>query len=161
MDLYLIRHADAVPLGEGGILEDSERPLTDTGKGQAKALAAALSKRGVHLSRVLTSPALRARQTAELMLAAWPGTAMPLETCDDLAMGFKPKKMADALEDCKDNALALVGHQPDLAEFAAWLIGSRKARLDLAKGGVAFINCGDGISKGCGTLEWLVTPEWY
>jgi len=161
MDLYLIRHADALPLGEAGILEDAERPLSESGKGQAKALAAALNKRGVHLARVLSSPALRAKQTAEQMLAAWPGTSVGLETSDNLAMGFKPRKLARALEDYKDNALALVGHQPDLAEFAAWLIGSRKARLDLAKGGVACINCSNGISKGGGTLEWLVTPAWY
>jgi phosphohistidine phosphatase len=161
MDLYLIRHADALPLGEGGILEDAERPLSDVGKGQAKALAGALNKRGVHLTRVLSSPALRAKETAEHMISAWPGTGLSLETCDNLAMGFKPKKLARALEDCTDNALALVGHQPDLAEFAAWLIGSRKARLDLAKGGVACISCSNGICKGGGTLEWLVTPVWY
>jgi phosphohistidine phosphatase len=161
MDLYLIRHADAVPLGEAGILEDSDRPLSETGKTQSKALAAALKRAGANVNRVLSSPALRAKQTADGVIAAWSGSVMPLETCDDLAMGFKPKKLAGVLEEYKDNAIALVGHQPDLAEFAAWLIGSRKARLDLAKGGVACISCSNGISKGSGTLEWLVTPAWY
>jgi phosphohistidine phosphatase len=161
MDLYLIRHADALPLGEGGIVEDAERPLSDVGKGQAKALAAALNKRGVHLTRLLSSPALRAKQTAEFMLAVWSGAPVPLEVCDNLAIGFKSRKLARTLEDYTDSALALIGHQPDLAEFAAWLVGSRKARLDLAKGGVACVNCANGVAKGGGTLEWLVTPAWY
>jgi phosphohistidine phosphatase len=161
MDLYLIRHADALPLGEGGILEDAERPLSDVGKGQAKSLATALHKRGVQLTQLLTSPALRAKQTAEFMLAVWPGGSVPLEVCDNLAIGFKARKLSRTLEDYTDSSLALVGHQPDLAEFAAWLIGSRKAHLDLAKGGVACINCSNGVAKGGGTLEWLVTPAWY
>jgi phosphohistidine phosphatase len=161
MDLYLIRHADALPLGEGGILEDAERPLSAVGKGQAKALALALNKRGVQLTRVLTSPALRAKETTEHLISAWPGTGLSLEPCDSLAMGFKPKKLARALAGRTESALALVGHQPDLGEFAAWLIGSRKARVELAKAGVACINCATDICKGGGALEWLVTPLWY
>jgi phosphohistidine phosphatase SixA len=53
-----------------------------------------------------------------------------------------------------------VGHQPDLGEFAAWLIGSKKAQIDIAKAGVAFIHCEKEVTKGGGSLEWLVPPEW-
>ena len=48
-----------------------------------------------------------------------------------------------------------------VAEYAAWLIGNKKAQLDLAKAGVAHIICPDGPRKGEGTLDWLVTPAWY
>ena len=57
--------------------------------------------------------------------------------------------------------LAVIGHLPHLAVFAGWLIGSKKAQLDLAKAGVASISCPDEPSKGTGTLRWLVTLEWF
>jgi phosphohistidine phosphatase SixA len=65
------------------------------------------------------------------------------------------------LNDLNEDAVALVGHMPDLAEFAAWLIGSRKTQLDLDKAGVACIRCQEGLDKGDGMLLWLVTPQWY
>lgn len=161
MDLILIRHADALPLGQAGILEDAERPLSDTGKTQAKALAAALQRAGVHMNLLLTSPAVRAKQTADGLLAAWKDSPPKLQICEDLAMGFKVKKLAGFVEELKAASIGLVGHQPDLSEFAAWLIGSRKARIDFAKGGAACISLGDAVAKGDGTLEWLITPSWY
>jgi phosphohistidine phosphatase SixA len=53
-----------------------------------------------------------------------------------------------------------VGHQPDLSEYAAWLIGDKKAQVNLAKAGAAFIECEAGPSKGGGVLTWLITPAW-
>ena len=53
----------------------------------------------------------------------------------------------------------LIGHMPDLADFLGWLIGSRKAQIDMAKAGVAYVTCED-VRKGDGTLEWLLTPDW-
>lgn len=160
MDLYLIRHADAVPLGEGGITTDEERPLTDKGKDQAKALSLALQKHGIKLAKVFTSPLLRARQTAEEMVSSWQGPAPTLELCVHLAPGGKRKRLAKLLRALPNDSFALVGHQPDIAAFAAWLIGSKKAQLDIAKAGVACISCGIAPKKDSGTLLWLVTPEW-
>ena len=50
---------------------------------------------------------------------------------------------------------------PQLGDYAAWLIGSKKMQLDIAKAGIALITCGELPSKGLGSLQWLVTPEWY
>jgi phosphohistidine phosphatase len=160
MDVYLIRHAEAKPLGEDGILNDEDRPLTEAGEAQARDLAAGLQRHGVHLNALLTSPLVRARQTAEGMLRQWSLPAPPLQECEYLLPGFKPKKLTRFLRDLSVDAVGLVGHMPDLAEYAAWLIGSRKARLDLAKAGVAYIAFADKPRKGEGTLAWLVTPEW-
>ena len=71
MELYLIRHADALALGERGISEDAERPLSEKGEDQARAAAAALRKRGIELDRLYTSPLLRAHQTADILLKVW------------------------------------------------------------------------------------------
>jgi len=161
MDLYLIRHADAKPLGDDGIRSDEERPLTDKGRDQSKTLAAILQKKGVQLGLVVSSPLLRARQTAEGMLSHWKNTPPALTECDEVSPGGKPRKLSRFLRGQPAEAIAVVGHIPGIVEYAAWLIGSKKAQLDLAKAGVAHIVCPDGPRKGEGTLQWLVTPEWY
>jgi phosphohistidine phosphatase len=165
MDLYLIRHADALPLGEGGAADDEERPLSDAGQAECQKLATALRRAGVRLDRVVASPLLRARQTAEGMLKHWnaepPAPTPALDVCGALAPGGKPRKLARYLLKLTDTSVALVGHMPDLAEHAAWLIGSKKAQLELAKSGVALVECEKLPGKGTGVLRWLVTPAWY
>ncbi|HEV3202877.1 MAG TPA: histidine phosphatase family protein, partial [Gemmataceae bacterium] len=65
MNLYLIRHADAVPLGLQGITQDEERPLSDEGQIQARALTHVLALRGIRLDKIVSSPLVRTRQTTE------------------------------------------------------------------------------------------------
>jgi phosphohistidine phosphatase SixA len=57
--------------------------------------------------------------------------------------------------------IAIVGHQPDLGRYAAWLIGSKKAQIELAKGGVAGIRFPAEPRKGEGALFCLMDPEWF
>jgi len=160
MELYLIRHADAVALGENNIQVDEDRPLTTAGEQQAKALAAGLQRKGVALQLILSSPLLRARQTAEGILKAWSGTPPEIQVCDQLAPGKRPRKLARLLKDLEHEPVALVGHEPDLSSWAAWVIGAKKAQLALAKAGVAHITCENGPAKGGGTLLQLLTPDW-
>jgi phosphohistidine phosphatase len=160
VDIYLIRHADALQLGERGITQDSDRPLSERGLAQAASLAAGLQKRQVTLDLLLTSPLVRARQTAEEMLRHWSGQAPALQACDELGPDVKPRKLAKFLRGVNGSAVGLVGHQPDLGRHAGWLIGSKKAQVDLAKGGVACITFDGEPRKGSGTLVWLVTPLW-
>jgi phosphohistidine phosphatase len=161
VNLYLIRHADALALGERGITDDADRPLSEEGEAQAKAVAAGLQRHGVHLELVVSSPLLRARQTAERMLREWAAPAPELSLCDGLGPGGKRRKLARFLRGLTRSELALVGHQPDLGEFTGWLIGSKKAQIDLAKAGVACVRCDDGPRKGDGRLLWVVPPEWF
>jgi phosphohistidine phosphatase len=160
MDLYVIRHAHALSLGERGITEDEERPLSEQGEQQAVQLAAGLQRRGVKIDVLLTSPLLRARQTAEALVRLGPPLVGEMQTCDELAPGGKRKRLARTLLGLDRPAVGLVGHQPDLGEFTAWLIGDRDARLELAKAGVAYVRCDGAPTKGGGALVWLVTPEW-
>jgi phosphohistidine phosphatase len=160
MELFLIRHAEAAPTGAGGVQDDAERPLTPAGRAQCQALAQALIHMGVRFDRVATSPLLRARQTAEELLANWPIPLPELDLCDALAPGAKPRKLARYLWKKGVGSIALVGHMPHLAEHAAWLIGSKKAQLGLAKAGVAHIECEKLPAKGSGSLTWLITPAW-
>lgn len=160
MDLYVIRHADAQPLQES-IPDDADRPLTETGIGQSKALAQCLQKLGVKLDVVLTSPLLRAKQTAEEMLRNWSGTKPAVEVVQELADAGKRKRLAKLLREVGKESVAIIGHQPDLSTFTAWLTGSRKAQFDFAKAGAALVHCTEAPDRGTGTLEWLVTPQWF
>ena len=160
MDLYLIRHAEAQPPG-GDIPDDDSRPLTPAGHAQCQPLAAALRGHGVRLEKVVSSPLLRARQTAEGLLQHWGAPAPELVVCDHLAPGGKRRRLTRFLQELSLNSVAVVGHMPDLAEYAAWLIGSRKAQLGLAKSGVARIEFDGPPEKKSGVLTWLLTPEWY
>jgi phosphohistidine phosphatase len=159
MNIYLIRHADAVPLGEGHFPHDVDRPLTPKGHEQAKLVAKALHRHGVQLDAIVTSPLVRAHETAETLHKSL-SPAPQLQTCDELAPGGKAKKLTKFVRESGQQAIALVGHQPDLGAYAAWLIGSKKARIDLAKAGVACISFPEEPRKGEGMLQWLVGPEW-
>jgi phosphohistidine phosphatase len=161
MDLYLIRHAEAVPLTQMDVNADEDRPLTEHGVAQSRALSAVLQRRGVTFHSILTSPLLRARQTAQELVDNWPAPAPEVRVCEPLAPEVKIQKLAKSLLGIDDEAVALVGHMPDLGDFAAWLIGSKKARIDFEKAGVALIRAKGYIDKGAGKLEWLVTPEWF
>jgi phosphohistidine phosphatase len=160
MEFYLIRHADARPLGDGGIQDDAERPLSDLGLAQCEPLAKALVKRGVHLDQVVSSPLLRARQTAEALLQHL-ASPPPLHLCDYLVPGGKRRKLTRFLRGLEGQTLALVGHMPDLGLYAAWLIGSRKAQLEIAKAGLACVHFEARPDKDQGVLTGLFAPDWY
>jgi len=161
VELYLIRHADALALGEHGITSDEERPLSEKGESQAEAAAKAFQARGIELDRLCTSPLLRAKQTADILARVWERPELAVELCDLLAPGQKPRKLSKFLLKSESAKIGLVGHMPDLGEYAAWLLGAKGAQIDLAKAGVIFIQCGEVPAKGMGALQWMVTPEWY
>jgi phosphohistidine phosphatase len=161
MDVYLIRHADSQAVGEG-ITRDADRPLTAVGQMQCLPLAAGLHRNGVRVDRILSSPLLRARQTAEGIVQHWKDSVVPeIEICDDLAPGGKRRRLTRRLRELGAEYVALVGHMPNLAEYGGWLIGSKKAQLDLPKAGVARINFSHHPGKGQGALLWLIPPEWF
>jgi phosphohistidine phosphatase len=159
VDLYLIRHAEAKPLGKDGVSSDEDRPLTEEGEAQTRRLGTGFHARGLRFGALLTSPLLRAKQTADGLLKHWPELAPQVQICEELTPGVKAKKLARFLRAMDKSSAGLVGHMPDLGEFLGWLIGSRKVSIDLAKAGVALVTC-ESVRKGDGMLAWLLTPEW-
>ncbi|MFO0930540.1 MAG: phosphohistidine phosphatase SixA [Gemmataceae bacterium] len=161
MRLILIRHGEAAPVGAHGVHDDEERPLTDAGRGQCRAAAAALKRLGVKLDRLLASPLVRARQTAEEVVAGWGDGAPEVEECEALAPGGRKRKVNQKLLQDSVDTVAVVGHNPDLSEMVGWYLGDKAIGIDLDKGGMACIDF-DGVpNKGGGTLAWLVGPDWY
>jgi phosphohistidine phosphatase len=156
MHLYVIRHADAVPLGEQGIQHDEERPLTPKGEAQAAALAQAFDRLGVRLDALLTSPLVRARQTAERLASK----SLAAKQCPSLAPGRKKSHLLERIRETKGEAVGIVGHNPDLSELVGWFVGDKKAGIELDKSGVACLAFDGKASKGGGVLVWLASPEW-
>jgi phosphohistidine phosphatase len=161
VQLYLIRHADALALGERGITDDALRPLSDKGMTEAQDIGKTLQKKGIALDHLVTSPLLRARQTADMLLKNWIGKVPEVHVCDELAPNSKPRKLARFLRKLAGEHFGLVGHIPHVTQLAGWLLGAKKAQIVFAKAGIAQINCGNGPRKGVGELQWLVTPEWF
>ena len=159
MNILLIRHADALPAGGGGVLDDESRPLSGEGVAQCGPLAQAIERLGVRPAVVVSSPLLRARQTASGLLQKWEGTPPELRIAEDLAPGAKKSKLAKLLRGFTAETIALVGHMPDLGLFAAWLIGCKKARIEFAKAGAMYLICESMPAKGGASLEWMVTPQ--
>lgn len=160
MKLILVRHAEAVDLGQAGAMTDSDRQLTEYGRKQAAALAAALKARGVRPVAVLTSPLVRAVQTAEPLVAELT-PERPCIVTDRLAQGsLKPKKLSKAAAEVGGDVLVLVGHEPDLSDYAAWLLEA-DGGVKFAKAGAACFEIEDEIEKGGGVLEWMITPGWF
>jgi phosphohistidine phosphatase len=159
MNVYLLRHAHALDLGEQGSQTDEERPLSDEGRRQTELVAGAVKRLGLRFDQVLTSPLRRAAETAQGLCRhlGLPGTA--LVTCEQLEPGVASKKLMKRLRSLEANEVVLVGHAPDLGEHAAWLIGSKRCQLEIAKAGIAAIRCDAAPRKGVGTLTWLLRPE--
>ena len=112
MRLFLVRHAHAV---DG--TPDDLRPLSDRGREQARELAAQLA--AAQPDVVLSSPLLRARETADAIARA---SGAPLQVDERLAPGASVDSLLDALGDA-DGTVVAVGHQPDCSEIAIGLTG--------------------------------------
>ena len=161
MKLILVRHAEAVALGEAGAATDFDRPLTETGRHQAEALAKALAKLRIQPQAIFTSPAIRAIETATPIAAALTPDSLA-QPCDFLRLEeMKPRKFSDWLNETGYASIVLVGHMPDMGKYAGWLLGCDSTTVAFDKSTAALIACGNTAEKGRGELRWLATPEWF
>jgi phosphohistidine phosphatase len=135
MLLLLVRHAHA----EKGDPDDL-RPLSKRGRDEARAVARQLTEHATPPTLVLTSPLLRARQTAEQIAQA---TGAELRVDERIAPGLTPDLLLTALGD-EHGPVAVVGHQPDFSEIAFALTGSDPG---FPTGGVAEIVVGKGSAQ--------------
>lgn len=161
VEVYLIRHGLA---GErGSYANDDERPLTDEGKKKTRQVAKRLRELGLTFDLMLTSPLVRARQTAEILLDV--GLAAELETADFLAHGGTIDAWLAwlaAWNKPEQARLALVGHEPDLSAWAETLLwGQPHGALIVKKAGVVgLILPEQGSPIGNSSLFWLVPPKF-
>lgn len=160
MEVYLMRHAIASERGLGEWKSDRERPLTDEGIKKMTRAARGLAAAGISFDRILTSPFVRARDTARIV-AESQGTKIEIEEIDELASGFETEALFRVLRKIPDSTrLLLVGHEPDLGRLAARLIGLPASRaLPFKKGGSVRIDLDGMPPSRPGTLVWMLTPS--
>jgi phosphohistidine phosphatase len=132
--LWLLRHAEAEP---HGALPDEQRALTERGERQARAAGAALAALDVRLDAVLSSPRVRALETARLASEMWDDGPSP-EVYEPLSAAFEGQRALDLLAAWDADAhLMIVGHEPDFSRLIGELTG---ASVKLKKGGLARID---------------------
>jgi phosphohistidine phosphatase len=155
MKLYLVRHATAVDVAAS----DAERALTKEGRHEAKVAGRALVKLGVAVDQVLTSPLVRARQTAETM-AETLGLADRVHVMEELGNAHTTTSLLRALGPwARAQGLLLVGHMPSLADHLNLLIGAgMTANVSLGKGTVVAVRLGH-LRIGGGELHWFLRQK--
>jgi phosphohistidine phosphatase len=157
LELYLIRHGVAAERGEE-FPDDSKRPLTSDGIARLRKEAKALDELGVQFDQVLTSPLVRARQTADVF-AETMKSKPPIAIIDALTPAGSPAAVIQDLgKYMRKASIALVGHEPNMGELAAFLIGA-KMPLPFKKGAICRIDFTVFPPKGKGALCWFVTPR--
>ena len=154
--VYLIRHAIAEERGAEWP-DDDLRPLTEEGVQRFSDGARGFLSFGAPPEQVLTSPLVRARQTAELLAAAAEPT-LPVRVMDELSPGHSPSAVLTQVRKLGDwEHVALVGHEPDFGYLAAHLVGAKRP-LPFKKGGICRIDVTWGRPPQ-GTLIWFFPPK--
>jgi phosphohistidine phosphatase len=155
LELYLVRHADA---GDSALWTgiDAERPLSKKGRRQAKALARLLKDLRLRVDAVITSPLVRAVQTAKPIAKA---TGVQLFTDERLGYDFGKRELVALVGQLGPGMqrVVLVGHDPGCSSVASMLIG---ADTSLSKGTLVRIDlAGREVRAGSGELRWLIPPD--
>jgi phosphohistidine phosphatase len=154
VELYLVRHAHAGdPARWTG--PDDRRPLSAKGRLQAQRLGQHLAALQIDLDVIVTSPRVRARETADLIAQA---LGMSVRVDDRLGGAFTADALEQLLVDAGNPASAMVvGHDPDFSELAADLAGA--SSLPMRKGALARYDGSRPIRAGAAILRWLLPPD--
>lgn len=163
MKLYLLRHGIATERVGSGILNDSQRPLTEQGKAETKLVAMGLKRLNIKPDAVVTSPLIRAKQTAEIICEIL-GSKDDLKITDALAPGgmagdlYKFLRHSHRPQNIQE--IFLVGHEPDIGRLAGTLLwAGPELDIPFKKAGVCRIDIQDIPPTTPGTLKWFLTPK--
>ena len=152
MELYFFRHGDAEAAAATG---DSDRQLTERGRRETLAVGLALHRAGLRPEAIITSPLLRARQTAEILQEVF---ALPPQADRRLSPGCSLGAVQELTSHHPRGRFLLVGHEPDLSRIIGHLVGS--AHITMAKSGVARVDA-ERVEPGAGVLVWLLSAELF
>ncbi|HKI54752.1 MAG TPA: phosphohistidine phosphatase SixA [Anaerolineales bacterium] len=159
MKLYLVRHAIA-EARTSDYEDDSLRPLTEKGREKMKKISVALKQLGVQPDLIVSSPYIRASQTASILAKAlkykeeivYNDSLTPMSNPDDMIGEINEKFSVDEL--------MLVGHEPNLSTLASVLLaGNPDVSINFKKGGICCLSVDDLHYDRKAVLEWLITPK--
>lgn len=154
MKVYFLRHGVAEDSSPDGT--DASRRLTKRGTEEMEALGAWMARAGIRVDCIVTSPLVRAAQTASLV-AEHLNLADRLLTDDRVASNMNVNLLGQlASLDRLDASLMVVGHEPSMSSTISSLIGG--GEIIMKKGALALVEA-DVLEPGGGALVWLVTPR--
>jgi len=161
MNLYILRHGIAVEPGTPGYAKDADRPLLPEGERKLGQIAEAMEALDLSFDLILSSPYLRARQTAEIVAEAIEARKK-LEFSDILVPGGSTKKLVEFLNRLQPppESVLLVGHEPFLSGLVSLLVaGNQGCSVVFKKGGLCKLTVESLAPGRCAALEWLLTPK--
>jgi phosphohistidine phosphatase len=159
MDIYVVRHGIAIDREDPKCPPDPERYLTEEGIEKTKRVAAAVAALGASPDLLLSSPYVRAMQTAEIFASALDYSKQKIRQTDLLLPGTEPSLLFRELaKDKHSSTLFVFGHAPQLDDIIAAALGSKHHITSLKKAGVALIEL-KRVSPPNGQLVWLATPK--
>jgi phosphohistidine phosphatase len=159
MQLYIVRHGIAIDREDPKCPPDPQRYLTEEGVKKTEQVAKGVASLGTTADLFLTSPYIRAAQTAEIFAAALEYAKQKIRRTDLLLPGAEPSLLFRELaKDRQASSVFLFGHAPQLDDIVATALGSKRHFTSLKKAGVALIEL-KRISPPIGMLAWLATPK--
>ena len=159
MQLFIVRHGIAIDREDPKCPPDPERYLTEEGVEKTKQVAKGVAALGVKGDLFLTSPYVRAAQTAEIFASALDYAKQKIRRTDLLLPGAEPSLLFRELaRDRQAATVFLFGHAPNLDDVLATALGSKKHLTSLKKAGVALVEL-KRISPPMGVLVWLAVPK--
>ncbi len=157
MKLFLVRHGIAVDSLDGEIKTDAQRPLTLPGRNEAELVARGLKRAGNKPDLLVTSPLVRARQTAAIFADVYKLEGKE-EICEALAPGGQVSDLYEFLKGIKAESIALFGHEPDMGELAQTLLGA-EFNIPFKKAAVCRIDVWEMPPSSPGVLKWFMPPK--
>jgi phosphohistidine phosphatase len=158
MQLYIVRHGIAIDREDPRCPPDPERYLTEEGVEKTAQVAKGMAALGIAGDLFLTSPYVRAVQTAEIFANALDYVKQKIRRTDLLLPGAEPSHIFRELARDKQASVFLFGHAPQLDDVMATALGSKKHLTALKKAGVALVEL-KRVSPPIGTLVWLAIPK--
>jgi phosphohistidine phosphatase len=156
MILYLVRHGIAVDRSDPKCPPEAERPLTARGVQKTRSAALGLRAMGAKPDVLITSPFVRAAQTAEIFAEALGFAVDKIRVNEHLKPAANPAEIIREISHLRAKEVACFGHAPHLDLTIAHLAGARSPFTELKKAGVA---CFEQPGHGAWALRWIVSPR--
>lgn len=156
MKLYLLRHGIAE---EGDGMPDAQRQLTEEGRRKLRKVLGSARAAGVQPDYVISSPYVRARQTAAIAVEALGYRGELIESASLTPFGSPHQTWEEVRAYRHAAELLLVGHNPHLSSLSCLLLGAPGGALEMKKAGLACFGTISAGPQARATLCWLMTPK--
>lgn len=161
MQLYIVRHGIAIDREDPKCPPEPERYLTEEGIERTKQVAKGIAALGAHADLMISSPLVRATQTAAIFASALDYTEHKIRHTESLLPGAEPAALLRELAREKNIASVFCfGHAPHVDALLAAIVGAPRHITSMKKAGVAFVEL-KRVSPPNGQLVWLVTPKVF